>query len=288
MALRAKNIPPWLLYGLYLLSVTVFFLYYLFPVDEVKRYVQTRASQIDPALRVTIGVVRPAFPAHTRWSKVSLQHNRKLLFKAEKMTVAPRLFSFLTGKKGYTLRTDVYGGTVSGRTETASGSIAGRLQLSALELEKIPALKSLDRLKPAGKLNFRIDFIPENNAFAADGNFKIDDFTVTLEELLPGIPAFAFSTFSGKIRFSADRLTISDCQARGRQADAGLKGMLTLRKPILESELDLTVTVRPHAELVAALRKNPVFQLVSGKAAEKSGLPIRIAGTLEDPQFFLR
>lgn len=280
--------PPWLLYGLYILAVTVFFLYYLFPADAVKRYVQTRTSQLDPALQLTIGQVRPAFPAHMRWSNVSLRYSRQLLFEAEKITVSPRLFSFLAGKKGYTLRTDVYGGTVTGRTQTASGGLAGRLQLSALELEKIPALKNLDQLKPAGKLNFRLDFTPEDNTFAAKGDFNIDDFSVNLEELFPGITAFSFNTLSGKIRFSTNRLTISDGTARGRQADAGLKGTLTLAKPLMESGLDLAVTVRPHAELIAALRKNPVFQWVSGKAAGKSGLPLRITGTVADPQISLQ
>lgn len=280
--------PPWLLYGLYFLAVTVFFLYYLFPAEAVKRYVQTRTSQLDPALQITIGQVRPAFPAHMRWSNVSLRHGRQLLFEAEKITVAPRLFSFLAGKKGYTLRTDVYGGSVKGRTETDSGGFAGRLRLSALELEKIPAFKNLDQLKPAGKLNFHLDFTPADNTFAAEGDFNIDDFSVNLEELFPGITAFSFSTLSGKIRFSTNRLTISDGTARGRQADAGLKGTLTLAKPLMESDLDLAVTVRPHAELIAALRKNPVFQWVSGKAAGKGGLPLRITGTVADPQISLQ
>lgn len=288
MALRTKSIPPWLLYGLYLLSVTVLFLYYLFPAEAVKRYVQTRASQLDSALQVTAGQVRPAFPAHMRWSNVSLRYNRQLLFKADKITVAPRLFSFLFGEKGYTIRTDVYGGTVKGRMETASGGLAGRLKLSALKLEGIPGLKSFGQLKPTGKLSCRLDFVPENNTFSAEGNFSITDLTVNLADSLPGMTALSFSTFSGKIGFSANRLAISDGKARGRQADAGLKGTLTLEKPLMESDLALSVTVRPHVELIATLRKNPVFQWASGTAVEKNGLPIDITGTIADPQISLQ
>jgi len=286
--LKIKPISPWLLYSLYFLSVTVFFLYYLFPADAVKGYVQSLTSQLDPALLVTIGQVRPAFPVHVRLSNVSMQHNRQLLMKADKITIAPRFFPFLTGKKGFTISSHVYDGTVKGKMIMASDGPVGQLQLSALNLEKIQALKRFDQLDPAGKLNCRLDFAPKNNTMSAEGNFDIVDFTVNIEETFPGMTALSFSSLVGKIGFSGNRLTISDVKARGRQTDAGINGALTLGNPLMESKLDLLVTIRPHAEIIAALRRNPAFQWLSAKTVGKSGFPMRIGGTVEDPEVSLQ
>lgn len=284
MASKIKSIPPWLLYGLYFLAVTVFFLYQLFPAEAMKRHVQGLASRLDPSLQTIVGQVKPAFPAHVVLSNISLLYNRQLLFKAEQATVAPRFFSLLAGRKGYTLRSRVYDGSVTARLETVSEIVAGQLQASGLDLAKIPALKRLEGIRPAGWLDMRLDFLPEDGTFTAGGTFHIKDFEVNLAEVIPGMTVFSFSSIDGKIRCRANQLTIAEGKARGQQADVGIRGTLTAEKPFPQSELDLFLTVRPHATLIAALRKNPALQWVSAGMAGKTGLPIRIHGTIEDPQ----
>jgi type II secretion system protein N len=276
------------LYSFYFLVVTVFFLYQLFPSETVKRYVEGLGSRLDPALKTTVEQVRPAFPAHILLSDIRVRYNRRLLFKAGKATVAPRFFSFLWGKRGYTLRSRVYGGTVNARLETVSDLMAGQLEVSALDLASIPVLKRFENIEPAGRLDCRLDFIPENGLFTAGGGFHIKDFKVNLESMIPGMAVLSFSGIDGKIRFRGNKLTVTDGKARGRQADAGIHGTLTIEKPFIESALDLSLSVRPHADLITALRRNPALQWLSAGMTGKTGLPLRIGGTIEDPQISVK
>lgn len=288
MALKIRSTPSWLLYSLYCLVVTVFFLYQLFPSQIVKRYVEGLGSRLDPALKTTVERVRPAFPAHILLSNIQLRYNRQLLFRVGKATVAPRFFSYLSGKRGFTLRSRVYGGTVNARLETISDMIAGQLQVSGLDLAATPLFKRLENFKPAGLMDCHLDFNPENGLFTAVGGLHIKDFRVNLESTMPGMAALSFSSIDGKIRFRENRLTVTDGKARGRQADAAVHGTLTMGKPFMESELDLSLSVRPHADLIAALRRNPALQWLSAGMTGKSGLPLRLGGTIDDPQVSIK
>ena len=51
-----------LLYGIYILAVTVFFLYILFPSDTVATYVTSRLNRVNSDINVDVDRVRLAFP----------------------------------------------------------------------------------------------------------------------------------------------------------------------------------------------------------------------------------
>jgi len=284
LASKMKNTPPWVLYVLYFLAVTAVLLYMLFPADTVKRYVESLGSRLDPALQTTVDRVRPAFPASVRLSGIRLRYNRRLLFGADRATVSPRLMAYLAGKRGYTLRCETYGGRITARLEIASDQPAGRIRIDALDLSKIPLLQGLGRLKPAGRLDLAVDFRTTDGVLTGKGGFHVRDLKVHLEEMVPAAAELSFASVDGKLRLEGKQLTITGGRAKGRQADAAIQGSLNVTAPFTESGLDLSLTLRPHAEFIAALRKDPSLRWLSAGMAGSRGLPLRIFGTIEKPQ----
>ncbi len=283
-----KSIPPWVLYGLYFLAVTAVLLYALFPAATVKRYVESLGSRLDPALRTTVEAVRPAFPARVRLSGIRLRYDRRLLFKADRATVSPHLLAYLRGRRGYTLRCDTYGGRISAKVAIADDQPAGRIRVDALDLAKIPLLQGIDDLKPAGRLGLEVDFLTDNGVLTGKGRFHLKDFRFSLEEMVPGVAELSFAGVDGKLRLKGTQLTIADGRAKGRQTDAAIRGSLDVAAPFGQSGLDLSLTLRPHAEFIAALRKNPALRWVSAGMVGSRGLPLRISGTVGDPQVSVR
>jgi hypothetical protein len=57
-----------ILFGAYIITITVFFLYYLFPSESLRGYCAYRLSQISPDTRINIKDIKLAFPPGFRLS----------------------------------------------------------------------------------------------------------------------------------------------------------------------------------------------------------------------------
>lgn len=50
------------LYSIYIAGITIFFLYYLFPSDIIKKYIISKAKEANPNISIKIDQVKPSFP----------------------------------------------------------------------------------------------------------------------------------------------------------------------------------------------------------------------------------
>ena len=93
-----KNIPKWLLYSIYILVATVFFIYYLFPSDKVKNYIASGFNGLNSNVNISIDHVRPAFPPGLKLYKVNFYHMDNTLLETEQIKVVPNLLSLFRSK----------------------------------------------------------------------------------------------------------------------------------------------------------------------------------------------
>jgi len=63
-----------LLYTVYIIGITGFFLYYLFPSDALKSYLAYRLSQANPDITVTIDRISPVIPPGINLHDVGIVH----------------------------------------------------------------------------------------------------------------------------------------------------------------------------------------------------------------------
>ena len=68
-----------LLYTLYIIGITLFFLWYLFPSDTLKDYLAYRLGQSNPDVTVTIDRISPVLPPGIKLHEVDFSHQNMAL-----------------------------------------------------------------------------------------------------------------------------------------------------------------------------------------------------------------
>ena len=153
-----KNTRKWLPYFLFILAVTAFFIYFLFPSDKIKSYITVHFNKTYPSINIAIDHVKPAFPPGLRLYNVNFYHTHDPLFRMEQIKITPGLLSLFRSKINFFFKGSAYTGILEGKGEfTKNGPevmIDGKL--SGVRIKKISAIK---------------DFIGRNISGVLDGNF---------------------------------------------------------------------------------------------------------------------
>ena len=87
-----------LLYGVYIIAMTGFFLYYLFPSETLKTYLAYRLSQGNPDITVTIDRVSPVIPPGINLHDVGIVHQNKALVDVANLKIMPGILSLFSDK----------------------------------------------------------------------------------------------------------------------------------------------------------------------------------------------
>ena len=145
-----------LLYTAYIIGITVFFLYFLFPSEAIKNYVAYKISRVNPGIRVTIDRISPVLPPGIKLHDVGIAQGNKALIDLDSVKITPGLLSFFSSTKTARFKGRVKAGSVRGwaevgsrsdqRTEKIEGTISG------VQVQGIPALKRLTDHKISGNL----------------------------------------------------------------------------------------------------------------------------------------
>ena len=105
-----KNTGKWLLCSIYIIVVGVFFIYYLFPSDAVKKYIAFNLNRANPELNITIDNIKPVFPPGLRLYNVSLYRLSNLLLEAKQIKITPGLLSLFRPKTTFFFKAEAYEG----------------------------------------------------------------------------------------------------------------------------------------------------------------------------------
>ena len=165
MAFLQKN-KKWLGYVLYVILVTLGLLYYLFPDQTVREFIDNSLSRVNPQLGFAADSIGPHLPVG-----LNIDNGRVFLndtpgipvFTAESLTVSPRVLQFLKGSYSFDLKGKAYGGSLTGdlkATDADGEKLAADLTLVNLDLADYGFLAEKLKHKLLGKLNGNISFNP--------------------------------------------------------------------------------------------------------------------------------
>ena len=104
-----------LLYTAYIITVTVFFLYYLFPSDDAKDYVLFYANNAVPDMKISLERIDPAFPPGLLLSDVTVFYHEKPVVKAEYLKLVPGILSLVKRDLTVYFKSSLYDGIIQGR-----------------------------------------------------------------------------------------------------------------------------------------------------------------------------
>ena len=278
-------------YSAYIVGITVFFLYTLFPSDAVRDYVIYEITRGNPDVRVTIDRVSPVLPPGIKLHEVGIAHRNRAIVDLDNVKITPGLLSLFSSTKTARFHGRVHGGTVNGwaRVDSRENQQAEKIEgtLSGVQVQGIPALKHLGAYKISGNLggDFTIDGTGPHRAMT--GNLILADCRIDFDQPLIGQSSLKFNSINADLILNKGRLVIKKFSARGKQLNADISGTIALNRGGRRNALNLKGSVTPHHGFLAEIGNNIPAGLLQQKKAGTATVPFIIGGTLEAPEFKL-
>ena len=284
--LKSKISKKSFLYTVYIIAITGFFLYYLFPSDTLKTYLVYRLSQENPDITVTIDRVSPVLPPGINLHEVGIVYNNKALIDLDRLKIVPGILSLFSHKTTVNFKGRVNAGTFSGRLELNGDSGGQEVKcdgrIAGIQVQAIPAVQRLPADKISGVLNGNFAYTNAGPNRSLEGRLTLSQCRIELNKAVFSLKSLEFRNIAADLMLKNDILTIKHTSAKGNQLDADLTGTIGLTG---KTPLNLTVSVTPHHLLLARIEKSLPMDFLRGKKAGKAPLSFKIDGTLDEPGF---
>jgi len=291
------NNRRWIGYALYCVALTLALLYYKFPSDAVRDYIQATVQRINPNILVTYERMSLSFPFSFRFEKAEfhLQNDpEKDFFKTKEIIIMPKIWSIIRGRPEYCLVCAAYDGNITGCIDFKKddyGTICNSsFKLNDIHIDDNYPLPSgikgrLDGLLE-GSLNYsgRDTYDPDGTGEASinllNGSFRLSKPVLEVE-------AIDFKEVSIKMTLKDKKLNISNAELKGDGILGQASGSIILRDSIQKSRLNIKGTFEPTATLFKG-SKNPEDAVLLLKKLLKNGkMPFTLQGTVDKPSFRL-
>jgi len=275
----------WLLYSVYSIVITVFFLYLQFPSDVFETFIVSHANQIDPRLRLTVERIKPSLPPGIDITAASVHYGDKIAFTADTMRVVPKYETLFRPDTVYRFAGRAHGGRVNGElTRFENDQVRIEAEFSGIQVSDISAVQAFSTNDIAGVCDGTIGY--QNRADAGgvfNTKISISNCTVALATPLPNLDALTFSRITAEVVYDNDRLQIKNCSLNSRQGTGKLAGTIQFRQPRESSRVDLTGSLKPNRIMLMAIKSLLPENLFAQISSGNRELTIRIRGTIGKP-----
>lgn len=283
-----------LLYTVYIIGITIFFLWYLFPSDTLKAYLAYRLTQGNSDVTVKIGRMKPILPPGVTLQNVVIAKQSMTLANLASLKIMPELRSFFSDKSAVNFKGQVYQGRVSGRVEFGGArqeqdnGIKIDANVAGIQLQQISILKQLSDHEISGGLDGTFTYADRKPNRSLSGNLTVSNCRIILATPVFSQKSFDFKNIEADMSLQNNRLIIKKLNAKGNQLDLDLAGNVDLNgADPAENKLNLTGTVTPHHVFLAKIENEIPVDLLRSKKAGRTAISFRVDGTMEEPGFSL-
>jgi type II secretion system protein N len=281
-----------LLYTAYIIGITIFFLWYLFPSDTLKEYLAYRLTQGNSDVTVKIGRMKPILPPGVTLQDVVIAKQSMTLANLASLKIMPELRSLFSDKSAVDFKGQVYQGRLSGRAELGGGRQDNGVKIDAnvagIQLQQIPMLKQLSDHEISGGLDGTFTYADRKPNRLLSGNLTLSNCRIILATPVFNQKSFDFKNIEANLTLQNNRLIIKKLNAKGNQLDLDLVGNVDLNgADPAENRLNLTGTVTPHHVFLAKIENEIPVDLLRSKKAGRTAISFRVDGTMDEPGFSL-
>lgn len=281
-----------ILYTAYIIGMTLFFLWYLFPSDTLKGYLAYRLSLGNPDVNVTIDRISPVLPPGLKLDGVDIIDQNMTLIEVQSLKVMPGLGSLFSDTTTVKFNGRVYDGTLNGRAEINADPKGGGIKIVAnfagVQVQQISALQELSDHQFSGGLGGNLAYGdgPGNQNISA--NLTLDNCRLDLATAVLSQKSFEFKQIKADLTLQNRTVVIRGFSATGNQMDLKLAGRVSLDKSDpAKNALNLTGTVTPHHVFLAKIEKDIPVDFLRNKKTGQTAIAFKVDGTMEDPIFSL-
>ncbi len=285
----------WFGYVLYGIFLTTGLLYYRFPSDTIKAYVESAVVRANPRILLSLKGLRPGFPPGIDLvdARISLKETpQKPLLRAKDMAIMPVAWSFLSGTPEYYVDAHAYQGDIKGRVcfdrHDMKAPFAASLLLKGIHVGRHPYLPPLVGRNVSGVLDGKIDYSGQRDRLmdgAGQGTLVISDGRVQLLQPVLGLDSLDFDRLSMKMALKDRKVVLTRLELEGPAIKGELSGTIALRSDLSRSRLDLRGTMEPLGGLFGNIKADESALRFLRQGLKGLSRSFVIQGTLRNPEF---
>ena len=287
----------WFGYCIFCIIATIALLYYRFPSNAIRDYLQSRAQAAGSAFSLSIERVRPWIRLGLRLEQTQVSRKGSPgipLFRTDTLFVRPVAWSFLKGERNYCFRCPAYGGDLEGRISCKQGGVAAAfgasITIKDILLGTYGHLKDVAGRQVDGLLSGAINYEWQDKALlngTGEANLKVANGRVELMVPLLNMNALEFDEIFMDMVFKKRSITVTRFELQGPLLKGSLSGTVYMRENIAESRLNLQGKIEPFASFFG--KAGGAYDAVRffKQKLKKGTLSFIIRGTIGHPLFTL-
>jgi len=287
----------WIGYALYVVLLTPVLMFYQFPSEALRDYIQATAHSKNPNLLVTFKKVSLGFPLSLKFTGAEclIQGDpAETVFKTKETVVRPKIWSLFGKNPEFSFTCQAYDGTIAGliniRKNSRETMFNSSFKFDNIHIEDGSPLPAFIKDYVTGVLKGALQY-SGGDLFNPDGtgeaSLTLSKGSVKLTKPVMDIKAIDFKEVLIKADLKDQNLNISDIDFKGDGLVGQASGAVNLKNPINKSRLDLKVTIEPTAAFIQKLTNGNDAVLLLKQSSKKGKVSFTLKGTIEEPDFRL-
>lgn len=296
MVQRNSKPRKYLGYILFSILLLVALLYFRFPSEALKTYVQRTADEMSPHYQVSIGNAEVAFPFGVNLLATTVVPRTSpgtRVFFTEKLFIRPELISFLMGHLKYRFECAAYNGEVTGilrfQGRDMDGPFTTTLELSDIRMADHDDLAALIGRSVKGTVGGTINYSGQPDLLingTGEANLMFSDGSVQLLEPILGLAAVNFDSLRIKMVLDKRKISLTDVALEGPDLKGTLSGTVSLRKNFYSSRLSLRGSIEPLEGMPGGKDTSDAMKFLK-RGLRRGKISFVIRGTPRDPRIRL-
>jgi type II secretion system protein N len=265
-----------------------------FPYQRLQeRLVAIASAQLGVKFEITD--MSPTLPFGLKLAKCAvrtMEPESKVFFEANRMRLRFKVLPLLRGSLAFTLRSQAYGGTLSGDVRLTPFYDVRKYQLSVrgqkIQLKDQSPISTLLGRPISGKISGDINLTgPLDDLVNASGGgeFQLEEGSCPIDSAYLTTRTLEGLEVSATIELSGGSLKITECEFKGQGFQGTVSGKVILQPRLAESTLNLAGEGQLDGDMLnlpADKRRVAAAFLNRGKP-----LPFKVKGTVAEPEFRL-
>ena len=265
-----------------------------FPYQSLQeRLVAIASAQLGVKFEITD--MSPTFPPGLKLAKCSvrtMEPESKPFFEASQVRLRFKVLPLLRGRLAFTLRSQAYGGTLSGDVRLTPFYDVRNYQLRVrgqkIQLEGQSYVSTLLGRQVSGKVSGDINLkgpLGDPVNASGGGEFQLEEGSFPIDSAYLRTRTLERLEVSATIELSGGSLEITKCEFKGQGFQGTVSGTVILQPRLFSSTLNLAGKGQLDGDMVnlpADKRRVAAAFLNRGKP-----LPFKVRGTVAEPEFRL-
>jgi type II secretion system protein N len=284
----------WLVYTLFAATVSGFSLYFCFPSEMVRQYLEGSASRVDPTVILRIQRVQPFLPLGLKLERTDLSLKEGLgisLFKADSFVVMPSIRTLVRRTPVLRFKCKAYEGSINGiialETFNWAGPFESDLEIAGVRLGQYPLLREWLNRELTGAMSGTVTYRGSPNDFikgSGKGDFFIVNGSIRLSQPFLGMESVHFQRVNARVVLEKQRISLARFDFKGKQMEGEASGSIQLSPILPKSKLNLKVAVKPFSGFFRDNEGLSDMVKLLGNPLKEGNLTITLGGTLAHPQ----